>query len=46
MNIGNGFRQPRDLLNRESDSPTKKESTYSFPGDFEEVRLLKIMVMR
>jgi hypothetical protein len=42
----NNFRQPRGLPNRQSDSPSKKESTYSLSRGGEEVRLLQIIMIR
>jgi hypothetical protein len=43
--LENDFRQPRDLLNGQRDSPTKKSQHTLYPGDVEEVRLLKMMMM-
>jgi hypothetical protein len=43
--LENNFRQPRDLLNRQSGSPTKKSQHTLYPGDVEEVRLLEMMMM-
>jgi hypothetical protein len=38
----NNFTQPRDLLNGQSDSPTKKNQPTLYPKDVEELRLLMI----
>jgi hypothetical protein len=40
------FRQPRDLIYRQSDTPTEKRKLTLFPGDDKEVRLLLMTTMR
>jgi hypothetical protein len=40
----NDFKQPEDLLNGQSGSPTKKSQLNIYPGDVEQVRLLKTMM--
>ncbi len=43
---GSDFRQPRDLINRQSDSPTEKRKLTLSPGDDKKVRLLLMATMR
>jgi hypothetical protein len=45
-NLKNDFRQPRDLLNGQSESPAKKSQLTLYPGDVDAARFLKMMMMR
>jgi hypothetical protein len=44
--LANAFRQPGDLLNGHSGSPTKNSKLTLYPGDVKDKRLLKMMMVR